>query len=41
MPNETRRGFLAGLGKTGALLASGSWLNAIGYAQTAAAPRVR
>jgi alpha-N-arabinofuranosidase len=35
MPNETRRGFLAGLGKAGALLASGSWLNAIGYAQTA------
>ncbi|HEX5109065.1 MAG TPA: alpha-N-arabinofuranosidase [Vicinamibacterales bacterium] len=35
MPYETRRRFLAGLGKTGALLASGSWLSAIGYAQTA------
>src|SRR5262245_38592401 len=35
VPNETRRRFLAGLGKTGVLLASGSWLNAIGYAQTA------
>jgi hypothetical protein len=29
-----RRTFLAGLGKAGALLATGSWLEAIGYAQT-------
>ena len=29
-----RRGFLAGLGGAGALLATGSWLEAIGYAQT-------
>jgi alpha-N-arabinofuranosidase len=29
-----RRTFLAGLGGTGALLAAGSWLEAIGYAQT-------
>src|SRR5436190_21324006 len=29
-----RRAFLAGLGGAGALLATGSWLEAIGYAQT-------
>jgi alpha-N-arabinofuranosidase len=29
-----RRTFLAGLGSTGALLAAGSWLDAVGYAQT-------
>jgi alpha-N-arabinofuranosidase len=29
-----RRAFLAGLGSAGALLATGSWLEAIGYAQT-------
>jgi alpha-L-arabinofuranosidase len=30
----TRRNFLAGLGKSGAALASGSWLGTLGYAQT-------
>ena len=29
-----RRAFLAGLGSAGALMATGSWLEAIGYAQT-------
>ena len=29
-----RRTFLAGLGATGALLAAGAWLDAVGYAQT-------
>ena len=33
-----RRRFLATLGKAGALLASGSWLDAIGYAQTSRGP---
>src|SRR5829696_6340509 len=30
----TRREFLAGLGKSGAALAAGSWLGTFGYAQT-------
>ena len=30
----TRRDFLAGLGKSGAALAAGSWLGTFGYAQT-------
>src|SRR3954447_21912049 len=34
-----RRAFLAGLGSAGALLATGSWLQAIGYAQTRGAAR--
>ena len=29
-----RRAFLAGLGKAGAALAAGTWMQAIGYAQT-------
>ena len=33
-----RRRFLSGLGKAGALLATGSWLDAIGYAQTTRGP---
>ena len=33
-----RRRFLADLGKAGALLASASWLDAIGYAQIARGP---
>jgi alpha-N-arabinofuranosidase len=33
-PVIDRRAFLAGLGSAGALLATGSWLEAIGYAQT-------
>jgi alpha-L-arabinofuranosidase len=33
-----RREFLAGLGKSGAMLAAGSWLGSIGYAQTARGP---
>ena len=37
-----RRTFLAGLGKAGAALAAGSWLDAIGYAQASRGPaRVR
>jgi len=31
----SRRRFLAGLGSAGAALATSSWLDAIGYAQTA------
>ena len=38
---KDRRDFLAGLGKAGALLAAGSWLRAIGYAQAAAGRRAR
>ena len=34
-----RRKFLAGLGAAGALMASGSWLGAIGYAQVSGAAR--
>ena len=30
----SRRQFLAGLGKSGAALAAGSWLSTFGYAQT-------
>jgi len=33
-----RRRFLSGLGKAGALLATGSWLDAIGYAQASRGP---
>jgi alpha-N-arabinofuranosidase len=33
MTPSTRRRFLSGLGKAGALLATGSWLESIGYAQ--------
>ena len=33
-----RRDFLGSLGKTGALLAAGSWLNLIGYAQSGQGP---
>jgi alpha-N-arabinofuranosidase len=33
MTSSSRRRFLAGLGKAGALLATGSWLESIGYAQ--------
>lgn len=33
-----RRRFLAGLGKTGACLAAGSWLDVIGYAQVSRGP---
>ena len=37
-----RRAFVAGLGKAGAALAAGSWLEAIGYAQVSRGPaRVR
>ncbi len=36
-PNERRR-FLSTLGRTGALLAAGSWLDLIGYAQVARGP---
>jgi alpha-L-arabinofuranosidase len=40
-PESSRRLFLANLGKAGALLATGSWLEAIGYAQSSrAAARV-
>jgi len=35
---ESRRRFLAGLGKAGAALAGASWLDAIGYAQGARGP---
>src|SRR6186713_1709848 len=35
MSELTRRDLLAGLGKAGAVLATGSWLEAIGYAQAA------
>jgi len=35
---KDRRDLLAGLGKTGALLAAGPWLRAIGYAQSAGGP---
>ena len=35
---ESRRRFLAGLGKTGAALAGASWLDAIGYAQGVRGP---
>ena len=35
---SSRRRFLSGLGKAGALLASGSWLESIGYAQAARGP---
>jgi alpha-N-arabinofuranosidase len=35
---ESRRRFLAGLGKAGAALAGASWLDAIGYAQVARGP---
>ena len=38
LTDMTRRRFLAGLGGTGALLATGSWLETIGYAQTAEGP---
>ncbi len=38
MSSLNRRSFLAGLGATGALAASGSWLEAIGYAQTSGGP---
>ena len=42
MPHEpSRRRFLASLGGAGAMLAAGSWLDVIGYAQAAAVPRVR
>ncbi len=34
-----RRSFLAGLGKTGAVVAAGSWLQAIGYAQSSGPTR--
>ncbi len=34
MTPSSRRRFLSGLGKAGALLATGSWLEPIGYAQT-------
>ena len=35
MTPSSRRRFLSGLGKAGALLATGSWLESIGYAQAA------
>jgi len=35
MTASSRRRFLSGLGKAGALLATGSWLESIGYAQAA------
>ena len=35
---DSRRGFLAGLGKAGAALAGASWLDAIGYAQGVRGP---
>ena len=38
MTPSSRRRFLSGLGKAGALLASGSWLESIGYAQAARGP---
>jgi len=42
MTSFDRRAFLAGLGKAGAALATGSWLEAIGYAQVSRGPaRVR
>src|SRR3954468_396275 len=36
--NKDRRDFLSGLGKTGALLAAGPWLRAIGYEQVTRGP---
>jgi alpha-N-arabinofuranosidase len=39
MTSVDRRAFLGGLGATGALLASGGWLEAIGYAQTPGSSR--
>ena len=41
MTPSSRRRFLSGLGKAGALLAAGSWLDSIGYAQAAAGRRAR
>jgi alpha-N-arabinofuranosidase len=38
MPDHGRRTFLAGLGRTGGLLASAWWLDAIGYAQVSRGP---
>jgi alpha-N-arabinofuranosidase len=38
MTPSSRRSFLSGLGKAGALLATSSWLEAIGYAQAARGP---
>jgi alpha-N-arabinofuranosidase len=38
MISPSRRSFLAGLGRAGALLATGPWLSAIGYAQVARGP---
>ena len=38
MTPSSRRRFLSGLGKAGALLATGSWLESIGYAQAARGP---
>ena len=35
MTPSSRRRFLSGLGKAGAVLATGSWLESIGYAQAA------
>jgi alpha-N-arabinofuranosidase len=38
MTPSSRRRFLSGVGKAGALLATGSWLESIGYAQAARGP---
>ena len=38
MSTIDRRRFLSSLGRTGALLASASWLEVIGYAQVARGP---
>src|SRR5688572_31770465 len=38
MTPSSRRRFLSGLGQAGALLATGSWLESIGYAQAARGP---
>ena len=38
MTSTSRRRFLSTLGRAGALLATGSWLDAIGYAQVSRGP---
>src|SRR3989337_1484145 len=38
MTSASRRRFLSSLGRAGALLAAGSWLDAIGYAQAGRGP---
>ena len=38
MTSASRRRFLSTLGRAGALLATGSWLDSIGYAQASRGP---